>query len=131
MVDRENPWPVITRLDILHATLEHVFKRHRVGTRFPNHRAPEGSPTWGELHAAILRLGPNYEPNLDAIDELTGVPAWTHPQCDECNRLVDKVIVLGTYPPDYDFSTIEICLECLMDAAEKLENPPKENTQAS
>jgi len=75
---------------------------------------------WQDVLDAIVALGNNLD--FNAVDTITGTPAWTRQQCDECGELVHAVIRLGEDPPDYDMSTINICIACLNKAVAQLED---------
>lgn len=131
MVAPDNPWPVLDRMDAVRRSLK-WFESH-CKTKAADNPFPTkvGVTTNREVYQKLLAIGPDYENNLEAFDEITGRPDFTRHSCDECAELADRVLVLGEYPPDYDFSTIQICLNCLRDAQIKLEIPPKETSQAS
>ena len=114
-----HPWPILTRRGRLADTRE-WFEKHagnHVGDRYAGSLAADS--TWGDVRDAVAALGDN--PDLDAVDALTGEPSWTRQQCHECHELRDGVIRLGEDPPDYDFDTIDICLECLGKAVAQLD----------
>jgi len=66
----------------------------------------------------LLGLGEN--PNPEDVDNIIGNCSWTSvPRCNECESIVDKVIMLGE-EPDYESYTIFVCDECIKNACSKI-----------
>jgi len=114
-------WPTFDRRDALKVNLETWRSKNKPDSDSPFPRAEGGAEkfTWREI---LDRLGP--EPTPDDVDKLLpNRPDLTRQWCDECSKQVDRVIRLGQDPPDYDYSTIDICESCLTAAAKKVSLP--------
>ena len=58
------------------------------------------------VYENLVSLGEN--PTPSQINEVIGNNSWTRLECSECNKEVDKVVVLSGYDSDF-----YICKKCL------------------
>lgn len=57
----------------------------------------------------------------EKANEIIGNSSWTQNKCNECNKDVFVVVQLGE-EPDYESSTVNICLNCLNKAVTLIKN---------
>lgn len=67
-------------------------------------------PTYDALIALDLETATEKD-----ISDIIGNESWTRLECDECDKEVETVIMLGQ-EPDYESSTACICPNCLAKA---------------
>lgn len=129
MSEKRNPWKVYTRHDRVRETLEWSRERASKYGRntliathgFWSELSDKGYKTWGELQNALEQLGPDADP--DQVQSIFGEARHiTYQHCNECGSYVESVLRLGEDPPEYDYSTIDICFDCLSKAKNKLES---------
>lgn len=58
-------------------------------------------------------------PSPDDVDRVIGNTSWTECRCSECQETVNSVVLVGE-EPDYESSTVYLCLKCAVAAAEIL-----------
>lgn len=65
-----------------------------------------------EVYDSLKKLD---NPTPEEVNNIIGCASWTDLKCDECGRKVDAVVEFETseFP-------LEICHECLVDAANKI-----------
>lgn len=68
-----------------------------------------------DQYLSLVSLGDDTEP--DAVDAIVGGGYWTACRCDDCDKVVDSVVILGD-EPDYDSNTAYVCRPCLEKALE-------------
>lgn len=117
-----DPCFIHTRKDALARSLRWMGERPDLRVHYHGRAAKSSlgdDATWGDVRQAIVALGE--DPDLDAVDLLTGTPIFTRQTCHECySGVCEKVIGLGDQPADYDTASIDICLPCLEKALKRL-----------
>lgn len=59
-------------------------------------------------------------PLADRVDKVIGNQSWTRLTCDDCDKVVDRVVQLGQ-PLDYDSRTANVCADCFAKAVRLME----------
>lgn len=64
------------------------------------------------IHEALQGLCAATPSSRAAIDAAIGNESWTPIRCDECSQDAEVAVEVGE-PPDYESSTVVLCVPCL------------------
>lgn len=68
------------------------------------------------IYNKLLKL-PKGIATAKQVNKIIGNSSWTDNKCNECNGDFEVTIMLGE-EPDYESSTVFVCLDCLQKAIE-------------
>jgi hypothetical protein len=100
-----------------------IFTREQnlktLARRWGEHRGLD-STVFNNLVAAGDSLTIEMAKKIISDGGFTDADWWLEPECDNCEKQVDKVIMVGEQVPDYDSNTATVCLDCLRLATKEL-----------
>ena len=70
----------------------------------------------GEIHQKLLKLDLE-KCSAESVNKIIGNKSWTELKCDQCQKRVRSVVMVGQ-KPDYESSTTQLCRGCIQEAGE-------------
>lgn len=106
---------VITRRDLIRNICEKWYRCYWVATYgIDEWIHPESEEIYKKLLALDLETC-----SVEDVDAIIGNSTWTQLHCDECDKNVDKVVLIGICDEDRDVP--QYCSQCILKAVELLQ----------